>query len=143
MGLVIIIAVVITIIVAVLLFNKRSTKQTYVPNNSSDELDISNKDYQYSNPDLKREGCYFSCLRDKCAGQSEKVQCSYDCAINCFSENVSTVQTRMCEQYKGDREQYAKCLIQMYSNNNNNNYFGGAFTRIAEIYESSPHGDGN
>lgn len=121
---VVIILAVAAVIIAVCLFNRKHS-ESYIDVDGG--VNVTNKDYQYSNPNPLKEGCYFQCLKDNCKGNPDKQDCSHKCIVKCLSHNGHGLPERLCEEHKGDVKDYAKCLIRVYSNNNSDNYFGGHF----------------
>lgn len=74
-----------------------------------------NNDYQYSDPSPIVQNDYYSCIKNRCIGNTHDYDCLQSCRLDAFRQRMGTnpdIQTRVC----GEDPTY-ECLVNRYAAN--------------------------
>jgi hypothetical protein len=78
---------------------------------------FNNSQYQYGNPNLKREYNYYKCLQDECGGDTHNYGCLEKCHLKTYRRGMKApdIKDLVCQSYSGDTDAYYRCLDAVYT----------------------------
>jgi len=85
--------------------------------NSKSGFMFNNSMYQYSNPSVKKQAYYRSCVADECKDDAYNYNCLEKCRLKAYREGMMTndVVDMVCANYKSDPDAYYRCLDEVYA----------------------------
>lgn len=90
----------------------------YMNSKDSFNFNFDNADYQYSNPNLKREWLYYTLLNNDCKGNTYNYNCLENSKLKTFREGMMApdIKDWVCYHARNNEQDYLKCLNVIYSN---------------------------
>ena len=68
---------------------------------------FNNSQYQYSNPNLKRENDYYKCISGECKGNTHDYRCLERCHLKAYRKGMGApdIKDMICRQYSKNDDQ--------------------------------------
>ena len=84
---------------------------------SSDNFVFNNSQYQYGNPNVRRQYDYYKCVANECGGKTHDYPCLSICHLKTFRKGMEEpdIQDLVCQSHFSDPKAYYNCLSNVYS----------------------------
>ena len=82
-----------------------------------DGFAFNNSEYQYSNPNVKRQYDYYKCISDECGGNTHDYPCLSVCRLKIYRKGMKEpdIQDLVCQSHFDDPKAYYNCLSSVYN----------------------------
>lgn len=78
---------------------------------------FNNSEYQYSNPNVRKQYDYYKCIANQCAGETHDYPCLSMCHMKTFRKGMQSpdIKDLVCSPHLDDPPRYYECLEDVYN----------------------------
>ena len=83
----------------------------------SENYGFNNSEYQYSNPNVRRQYDYYKCIAEQCKGETHDYPCLSMCHMKTFRKGMQDpdIKDLVCSPHFNNPERYYECLEDVYN----------------------------